>query len=965
MEFRDLGPLLLDDDDVVRPPSGARLSTVLAVLLSRVGEPVGAAPLVEAIWGADPPARSGKVLESHIWRLRKVLEPDRGPRVAPTVLTTDATGYRLEVDPEHLDSRRLAAVAASCRARLGEARHAEVVAASEPALARWRGPFCADVADTGWLAPVRERYSDLRLDLAEHRAVALMAVGQPERAAHELAALVAEHPWRERLWELRILGLYRSGRQAAALAAFDQVRRTLADELGVDPGPELARLHHRILTHDEELRPDTAPPVEGPARLADPRLPGRRRSIVGREADQERVVPRLGPASLVTLVGPGGVGKTRLAAEIAAVARDRFPDGVWFVDLAPVRHADAVAPALAEALALAPVADTSPEELVLARLGGRRGLVVLDNCEHLLPAVGAVVDRLLEACPGLAVLATGREPLEVPGEHRHVLEPLPVPGYDAPPAELAGSAAVRLFLERAADTRPGLDAAGPDGAVLRRICAAVGGLPLGIELAAARSRAFELSEIADSLERSPAQLSRSGPGPDRHATLLATVEWSYRLAGPDEQTLHRRLAVLPGPFTLEAAAALCSVEPLRTEQALDLLGGLVHRSLVTAVRPGTSGRATTFRQLEPIRAHADRALDAAERVAAAAARDRWVLRRVLAGPLPGAAGQPAYYDWLDDDLAPVRACLRSLLVERPEPAGAALAARLVFYWHDRERLVELARWADAASAATTVLTGLDAAVVTAVRGCAEALGHDVAAAERHLSAAVPVLAAPPPERAAEAGRVLLVVAVCAWSGDAISWATTAATAAVTVADGAGDAHTALAGRAVLAASALLDGEGERAVALADAVLADNTAVGNQVAALFAEVTHSIATQFARDGVAGLRHADAVLRTQLRLGTRNFADSFESRGTHHLHAGQLDEAARAYAVSSELSTRLGRSWPWHPGTDERVAALRAELGPREFARHWDSGRRMGRLDPTELVAGLVLDGTPADASSHAL
>lgn len=942
VQFRDLGPLLVDDG-VARPPGGARLSTVLAVLLSRVGEPVTTATLAEAVWGADPPARAGKVLESHVWRLRKVLEPDRGPRALPTVLRTDPLGYRLVVAPDRLDSHRLATASEAARTALAAGRNDDVVAVSEEALASWRGPFCADVADTGWLAPVRERFSELRLALVEHRAAALVALGQPERAAHELAAAVAEHPLREPLWELRILALYRAGRQAAALTAYDTVRRMLADELGVDPGPALAALHQRILVHDDALTPSPAAPVP----VVPVRLPSRRASILGREADLDRVAARLVPQALVTLLGPGGVGKTRLATEAAFAVRDRFPAGVWFVDLGAVTAPASVPVAVADVLAPAPVAGTSPEELVLAHLAARQALLVLDNCEHVLGAAAGFVGRLLDRCPSVGVLATSREPLEVPGEQRMPLAPL------------VEAAAVRLFLDRSADARPDddrIDPTGPDGSLLHRICAAVGGLPLGIELAAARTRTFELSEIADSLDRAPGRLSRSGPGPDRHATLLQTVDWSYRLAGPDEQVLHRRLAVLTGAFTVDAAAALCAVEPLHPDQALDVLGGLVHRSLVTTRR--TPGRATAFAQLVPIRAHADHTLDAAERDAVVAARDRWVLDRVLGGPLPGTVGQPTYYDWLDDNLAAVRTVLRSLLVERPDPAGIALAARLVFYWHDRERLVEFVRWAELVGEASATVG--ETGVARAVQGCAAALGHDADAADRYFAEAVPALTAAPPQRCAEAARLLFVVAVCAWSGDLVDRATTAASAAVMLAEQVGDRHTAQGGRAVLAASALLQGDADRAVTLADAVLADPT--GNQLAILFAEVTQSITAQFAGDGEAGLRHGDAVLRSQLRLGTRNFADSFESRGAHLRNAGQLDEAARFYALSSALSAGQGREWPWHPGTGERLADLRAALGPVEFARHWDSGLRMAGLDPTELVAGLV--GEPAAAPLRA-
>ncbi|WP_158539863.1 AfsR/SARP family transcriptional regulator [Williamsia limnetica] len=953
MEFRDLGSLLIESDGLSRPPGGARLSTALAVLLARAGEPVTTATLIHAIWGDDAPERSVKVLESHIWRLRKVLEPGRGPRGAPTVLLTDQTGYRLAVSPDKIDSRMLESASVSMRRLLGENNLAEALAISEKALSRWRGPYCDDVADTGWLTPIRARLSDIRLDLIECRAAALREAGQPELAVNELAAVIAENPLRERLWVHRILGLYQSGRQAAALDAFEHIRRVLADELGIDPGPELTQVHHQILNQDDQLRPRTGQQIGN--RPVEVRLPSRRSTIIGRADDQAAVTASLDAAHLVTVLGPGGVGKTRLATEVAFSVRNDYPEGVWFVDLAPVDQPESVPAVVANTLGLRPVADTPTTQLIGDHLTSRRLLMVLDNCEHLLAGVAGFVDQILEVSERSKVLATSREPLEVPGERRYQLAPLDVPTPDSTPAEFSESAAVQLFVDRMGDALDRPDRSGREGATIARICAAVGGLPLGIELAAARARVFDLGEIADSLDGAPGQLTRSGHGARRHSNLLETVDWGYRLAGNDEQILHRRLAVLPGPFTLEAAARLCSIAPLSAEHALDLVGGLVHRSMLVSTRPTTPDRTTSFVQLVPIRAHADRELAEAERRQACAVRDRWVVGRITDSPDPGRAEQSAYYQWLEDNQASVRAVLRSTLVDAPHVDGLAMLWRLIFFWHDREETVEFLRWAELADAAMAQMrpNAFDAAVGQAVTGCAQALAHNTDAAEKALAQAIPILSHPPEDRVADAVRILLVVSVCAWTGDVFDWALKAASSVPALAEPA-DEHTVLVARSILAASALVGGDGATALAQADAVLADNIAVGNNMAALFANVTHSIAAKFSGDGVLGLKYCDEVLRTQKLLGTHNFSESFETRGSHFANAGLPDEAARNYGLSYALSMRQSREWPWHPGTDELLDEVRAHLGV-EFERHWDSGIRMGEVDPVRLIDDLDLRG----------
>jgi predicted ATPase/DNA-binding SARP family transcriptional activator len=952
VEFRDLGPLLIESDGLSRPPGGARLSTALAVLLTNVGEAVSAVTLINAIWGDDAPARSAKVLESHIWRLRKVLEPDRGPRATPTVLVTDPTGYRLLVPAEKVDSKNLDGASLSVRDALADGDIETALSLSDTALARWRGPFCDDVVDTGWLAPVRARLADLRLDLVEMRAAALRQAGQPERAVNELSAVIAENPLRERLWLHRILGLYQSGRQAAALDAFGHIRQILTDELGVDPGPELVELHQQILNHDERLRPRIAP-VAQPAPV-EVNFPRRRSTIIGRDADTSAVAGLVESSPLVTITGPGGVGKTRLAAEVAFTVRNGFPDGVWFVDLAPIVQAESIPAVVANTLGLRPAADTALGRLVSEHVSSRRLLIVVDNCEHLLAGVADFVDQVLDAGVSSCVLATSREPLEVEGEKRYSLAPLPVLASPETGTDIAESAAVRLFLDRSDGTRGGIDLDGDDGVAVARICAAVGGLPLGIELAAARSRSFGLREIADSLDGAPGHLARSGPGPQRHSSLLDTVDWGYRLAGHDEQVLHRRLSVLAGPFTLEAAARLCTVAPLSSEQALDLVGGLVHRSMLVSVVPASPVRNTTFFQLVPIRAHADRELDEGERRQLVIARNRWVTERIVTAPDPGALEQPAHYAWLEDNQSTVRSVLRSTLVEEPHVAGLTILWRLIFFWHDREQIVEFLRWSELAESAfdSAELGAYDAAVLAAIGGCAEALGHNTAAAEKKLAQSIPVLADPPAGRVGESIRLLFVVSVCAWTGDVFEWSSRAATTVLELAETTGDAHTSLGARGILAAAALVGGDGASALAQADSVLDENATVGNNIAALFANITHSIAAKFAGDGALGLTYCDAVLRTQKRLGTHNFSESFETRGNHYFNAGRLDEAARNFGLSYALSQRQSRDWPWHPGTDRHLEAVRAELGT-DFDSHWNSGVRLGQVDPVQLISDLDL------------
>ena len=816
----------------------------------------------------------------------------------------------------------------------------------------------AEVPDTGWLAPVRQQLVAARLEIAEVRVQALLQLGRPEEAVGELDPLLADQPLRERLWALRMTGLYQAGRQAEALAAFGRIHQVLAEELGVDPGPELRELQRRILDQDPALH--RRPPVVTVAAGGTPgppvrrtggtggsggsgHLPRRRTSLIGRDDEVGRLTTALADTPLVTLVGPGGVGKTRLAVEVGYASRPSFPDGVWFVDLASI-GADLVGATLAGALGITGQPSRSSGEIVTDFLMDRVALLLLDNCEHLVAAAAAAADGIIDRCPGVRILATSREPLDVAGEVVHLLGPLPVDssGSAAGPAE-------QLFRERVG-TGAGFDPAGSDRELIGRICSAVGGLPLGIELAAAQARTFELAEIVQALERNPAELARRGPGPRRQATLRDMVDWGYRLGRQDEQALHRRLAVIPGPFTLDVAAALCEVPPLRADAALSLVGGLVHRSLLASTRPTRPGGPTTFHQLVPIRAHAAGLLDAQERSAVEITRDRWLAARIAGTPADGRPGHTAVLDWLDDNAATLQATFESVLARPADPTAFGLVNQLVFFWHDRGRLGEAAHWAGLLQRRVerTDPEPTDRALADAATGTVLALQHRGGEAAILLRRCRPALAGPPPERIDEVAAALLAATASAWAGDIWDVAAEYVDTALALGQAADLPHLTIVARAIRSANWSFTGDRAAGIAEARQVLHDNETLGNDVAALFALVTLTMTALLGGDPAAALGFSDELLLTHRRLGALAVSDTIETRASIRAAAGESAEAVRCLGASAAFNRRLGRDWPWHEFTTPVVDDLRSRVDPDDFATHWASGERLGLGDPARFT-----------------
>jgi predicted ATPase/DNA-binding SARP family transcriptional activator len=873
-----------------------------------------------------------------VWRLRSALEPGRAPRETGTVLQKEAAGYRLAAPLLNVDSAQFVSAAQRSAELLALRDAAAALEVSEAALALWRGEPFEGVRDAAWLEPVRERLSGLRLDISECHVQALLESGQPERAVSELVPLLAAQPFRERYWAQRMLGLYRSGRQAAALDAFAEARRILADELGVDPGPDLRRMHERILAQDRGLDgPLARSRASAPGSPAN--LPSRRTRLIGRDQDVDSVLAQSSGHRLVTLIGPGGAGKTRLAIECAHRLRLGRDDGVRFVDLAPVAVGSGAAEIwdeLAAALELRAQPGTPSRRLVLDQVAGAELLLVLDNCEHVAARASEVVDELLERCSGLTVLATSREPLMVAGERTWPVEPLD------------DAAAIALFADRLSDLRPDLDPDGADRAAIAEICAAMGCLPLGIELAAARARVFELREIASSLATSSARLERPGRGPARHNSMLDAVDWSYQLALPDVQVLHRRLACLPGAVTLDAIRALCSVSPLTTDQAPDLVSALAHQSLLSVIRPSSNRGQTMFRQLVPTRAHADRHLDPRDRAAVDAARDAWVAERIMSAPLDGRIGQAEASEWIADNMTAVRATLASTLISDPDRIGLELVARLTIFWFERGRMLEAGRWfrAVATLPIRISIAGVDSAVAAALVGCAQGLIQDREGAEQRLAAALPDLIDPPAEHAVLVGEVLVLIATAAWVCRLSELGLSAATAAVAAGETFDRPHVTTRGRALQAMHRLWLGDRVTSLLATERVLADPG--GNEFAAFVAAYARSRADRDAGDPAAALGWMRRAAQAHQALGMHPTSELLEDIARLLELTGSSAEAVRCLGAAAELHAGDGLSWPRQPETRQALERLEKAMPVADYERLWAAGQRLGQADPEALL-----------------
>ncbi|MGW2046941.1 BTAD domain-containing putative transcriptional regulator [Streptomyces sp. NPDC001858] len=896
---------------------GARLRALLTVLALRAGRSVPAGLLTEEVWAGDPPADAPGALQALVGRLRRAL--------GAGAIESAEGGYRLAATPEDVDLHRFERLTGDGVRALADDDPAKAAALLDDALALWHGPALADLPDR---TAESARWEARRLDALRARHTAAIALGQAEQALPELTALCDAHPLDEPLQALRLRALRDAGRTAQALVAYDAVRRLLADRLGTDPGHELRTLHAELLTPDEAPTPPTQPLSAPQPSPSPPRgnLRARLTSFVGREDDIEAIRGDLASARLVTLLGPGGAGKTRLSQEAAETVRDTARDGVWLAELAPVADPDAVPQAVLTAVGaretvlfgagaeeMRAVADRhdDPVERLVEHCARRRMLIILDNCEHVVEAAARLVEELLARCPQVTVLATSREPLGVPGELLRPLDPLPEP------------VALRLLADRGAAARPGFRIE-DDPEACAEICSRLDGLPLAIELAAARLRMLTPRQIADRLDdRFRLLTNGSRTVLPRQQTLRAVVDWSWDLLDEDERDVLTHLSVFARGCDLTAAETVCDppehagiaegggrgVEGrgrVSGRSVLDSLASLVDKSLVVAApAPGGDMR---YRLLETVAEYAGERLDESGR-RGAAEQAHLVYYREFARttePLLRGPGQRAAIDRFQLEYENLRTALRRAVAARDEQEALSLTLSLVWYWQMRDLRIEAGSW------------------------CQEvmALGPDPFAEPLRRAAPVwqPPTAAPPPftgEALLEARRGVHLAHLACMETELDAWQTPAAqTKMCLIAETyePGLPQTCRVPGLFWFFAVMMTGDLERIRAIVDANVdtCRRTPGHEWELASCLQMRANILANRADWAQNAFRDADECLEIFRRLGDAwGTAEALSARAEAHERLGAYRMAADDYTAAMEHAERLGAR--------AQVAVLAARLG----------------------------------------
>jgi predicted ATPase/DNA-binding SARP family transcriptional activator len=943
----DLGSLLIEVDEREHPPGGNKPAAILAILTINANRRVSVEVILDAVWGDQATEDKTSTLGSHVWRLRRVLEPGRSPGERPRVLINDAAGYRLLLGADELDSARFERLASEGRDLLDADRPARALQRLDEALALWRGRPYTPLSDEQWAEPAVARLDGIHATAQERRIDALLALGRTDEALVDLEPLIGAMPFRERLWAQRMLALFRAGRNEAALQAFRDVRTLLVEEVGLEPGADLRDLHRRILEGDRTLLlqgQDAAaqgrPAAPAPVRV---HLPARVTPLIGRADDLARLTELVSAHRLVTVTGVGGCGKTRLSIAVARGLADRFPGGVWFVDLVPVGDSESVLETVITGLGIAVPPTGTPLEALVAYVRSQQMLLVLDNCEHVLAAAAELAEALLAEDSDCAVLATSREPLGVDGEVVWTLRPLALPGAGGPGGPVVAPA-VELFVGRlrAADPTVALDADAMR--TVERICVGLDGLPLAMELAAARARAYSLDEIEQQVTSDPTGLARIGrPAAPRQQSLGAAMQWSYQLLTAEEQQLHQALSVLPGTFTREVATAL--LPELDRSQVGDLLAMLVNRSLVGWVRPTRPGGPSAFVQLVTVRAHAAQLLAEAGRTGELAdRRDGWVRDLVMSRPARlGRAEVIPWYERVDDDYPTVRAFLHRSLVDRHDPAGSRVATRLLMYWYYRDLTVEAVRWlrlgvdlADRMPPAQAASAHLAQLMAVTYQGRAD-LGRP------NLDRALALLPKVPEAALPDLGDLFATTATAAAGTEEYELSRTLSEQASAIAGRTGDPDIGVLCDAVECIAAASAGDLGRVAADAEAVYARAVDRQHLFAAWVACAARSAVAVARREPEVGLLWSDRLFEIHGRFGRRQVGPHVEVRAHFYAMSGRWPSAVRLYSAARSHSRRMAIRWPRNAITPSMLAQAERELTRDEFDRAWREGERLMLAD----------------------
>lgn len=579
VEFRLLGDVEARADGQGLAVGHARQRCVLVALLVDVNRPVPTDQLIDRVWADQPPHRARNALASYVSRLRHVTGNHGDVEIA-----RQPGGYVLRTDPMTVDLHRFRHLVSTARTSIDPAAAAHLF---DQALELWHGEAFGFL-DTAWVNDVRTSLIAEHLSVQLDRNDALLKIGRHAELLAGLTESLGLNSLDERLAGQLMLAQYRSGRQADALETYRTMRERLVEELGVDPSPSLQAVHQQILGGDPT--PTVARSAVSARVVTRPRggLPRRSTELIGRDHDVARVAAALSDGPLVTLTGVGGVGKTRLALEVAERSQDRFEDGAWLCELAPLDDGTAVGQTVAATLRLQQQQGLGIEATVIDYLRSRELLLVVDNCEHVLDAVARLFEEVVRHCPRVSVLATSRAALGIEGERILQVPPLTVED------------ATTLFADRARAGRPDFDLDHEPVGAVAEICRRLDGLPLAIELAAARMRMMSSLDVARRLDRLRLLSGGARGAHPRQQSVTATIEWSYQLLAADEQALFERLSVFAGGFDLAAAHGVCAEDGTTEDDTLELLTGLVDKSMVT-VRSGTDR--TRYGVLETLRAY--------------------------------------------------------------------------------------------------------------------------------------------------------------------------------------------------------------------------------------------------------------------------------------------------------------------------------------------------------------------------
>ena len=690
LEFRVLGPVEVVRDGQTVPISGAMRRAALAVLLVQFGQPTPANRLIEALWDDAPPRTAEGTLHTHLSHLRRLLDPEREARTRGLVLVTNPSGYMIDPETGTLDAREFEKAVEMGRSRLGAGRHAEASSLLSHALSMWRGAAFGEFAEREFARHEATRLEQVRLAALEDRVEADLGQGLHHELIEELHTLVEQNPLRERLWGHLMTALYRDGRQADALRAFQEIRGMLGREMGIEPGPALKQLEERILLQDPTLDVDRGfrpgRPIEGA------RLPSFMTSFVGRQDELVSVRGAIASSRLVTLTGVGGVGKSRLAAE--ALRLSEVASVVQHIDLAGLEDPGFVVDAIADTVGVRGEVGRTLEESLENRLGSEDALLFLDNADAHRAELATVLRVLLARCPGLRAVVTCRRPIGIPGECVVPASPMETPtAADRTAESVRECDSVQLFLARSASSSPRFVADAATVVSVGELCNRLGGIPLGIELAASRLRVLSLDQL---LEHVDELLADPGTDGDR-GSLRGLLSWSYDMLTESEQTTFRRLGVFSGSFTLEMARRV--VESTGTP-LIAQVASLVDLALVTT----TPGRTVHYTMLDLARSHARSMLEeSGESEMVHLRHAEYFAERARA--IDESFGRAGWLDGLveldlDLDVAPDTSNFRRALswaLDRARPDLAlTLAGGLGRYWKWRGRYEEAARWMGAA-----------------------------------------------------------------------------------------------------------------------------------------------------------------------------------------------------------------------------------------------------------------------------